>query len=101
MLKKKSWSLNENLSLHLEYGVIDLLSVQIPLLSLHKGQVNVFIDNVTIVLSLHLRDHSNSDDDSDGHHQVHENLNSDLKMVSQHILNFSSCIIHIVHDGLV
>ena len=89
--------------MRLDYGLIESLSVQVPLLSLLNGQVNIFIDNVTIMFSLHIRgDHykskndidnddnnnNNSDhydnNDGDYHHQVHKNLSHELKTVSLH-----------------
>lgn len=81
-MKRKIWFLSPTLSLSLEFGSIEKVSIQIPWLSLHKGQINMFADNVTILLKVNLVDYNKSDSNSN----VNENLSHELKMVSNKVI---------------
>lgn len=76
VIKKKTWGLNQNLSLSLEYGSIEKFNVQVPWLQLHTGQVNVFVDTVVLIFRVNVLDH-----DKDGV-KSNDNFTQDLKMVS-------------------
>lgn len=59
-IKKKTWGLNENLSLSIEYGSIEKFSAQVPWLQLHTGQVNIFVDTVVLIFRINILDHDKS-----------------------------------------
>lgn len=49
----------------MEFGVIDSLSIQVPWTQIHTGLVNVFIDNLQVVLRLIVIDAESADGDKE------------------------------------